>query len=151
MCRILRWTGYASALIGALLIVMAIIGGFRFHHHYAHAHMQVCCNMQHHDGGMSLAKSDSASSKQHSMSVNSPMGKQDSVKCCKSHVMCCNASPMNRNSHQMYHYRIGFHIGLAICFLLLAITLFMISNSCRCKRCREDIEAKGEHIEEKKE
>ena len=147
MCRILRWTGYASTLIGAILIVMAIIGGFRYHHHYVHA----CYNMQQSGGNMAVAKSDSSSCKHHSMSANAPMGKQDSAKCCKQQVMCGNAAPMICNGCQMYNHRIGFHMGLAICFLLLAMALFMISNSCRCKRCCECKDGKCECKEEKKE
>ncbi len=149
MCRILRWTGYASALIGAILIIMAIIGGFRFHHHYVHAQVQDCC-MMHHGGSMAVAKVDSTTTHQHSMMANSAIGKEDSVNCCKNQPKCYMAAHMSHNSHQMYKHRIGFHVGLAICFLFLAITLFMISNSCRCKRCREDREGKGEQIEDKK-
>jgi hypothetical protein len=149
MCRILRWTGYASTLIGAILIIMAIIGGFRCHHHYVHVH--ACCNMQQSGGNMAVVKSDSAICKQHSMSINTPMGKQDSAKCFKKQVMCANAAPMSCNGCQMYNHRIGFHMGLAICFLLLAIALFMISNSCRCKKCCECKDGKCECKEEKKE
>jgi len=151
MCRILRWIGYASTIIGAILIIMAVIGGFNYHHHYVHAHAQTCCNMQHPGGNMAVAKSDSASCKQHSMSANAPMGKQDSVKCCKKQAMCSGAAPMICNCCQMYHHRIGFHMGLAICFLLLAIALFMISKNCCCKKCCEDKEGKCESKEEKKE
>ncbi len=149
MCRILRWTGYVSTLVGAILIILTIIGAFRYHHHYVHAH--ACCNMQQADGNMAVAKSDSASCKQHSMGANAPMGKQDSAKCCKKQVMCANAAPMICNGCQMYHHRIGFHMGLAVCFLLLAIALLMISNSCRCKKCCECGEGKCECKEEKKE
>ncbi len=153
MCRILRWIGYASTLIGAILIIMAIIGGFRYHHHYVHAHVPVACyNMQQPGGDMTVTKKDSASCKQHSMIVNATMGKQDSAKYCKKQAMYSTAAPMMIcNSCQMYHHRIGFHLGLAICFLLLAISLFMISNSCRCKKCCEYREGKCEGKEEKKE
>lgn len=147
MCRILRWTGYASTLIGAILIIITIIGGFSFHHHYVHAHAKVCCTMQQPTGDMAVVVSDSASVKHHSMTVTATMGKQDSSKCCKKQAMCCNAAPMMCHGCQMYHHRIGFHMGLAICFLLLAIALFTISNRCRCKKCTESREGN----EEKKE
>jgi hypothetical protein len=146
MCRILRWVGYASTAIGAILIIMAIVGGLRFHHHYCNAHMQTCMNMEHPGGDKAVAKMDSASCKQHSM-----MGKQDSTKCCKKQAMCSMAAPMMCNSCQMHHARIGFHLGLAICFLLLAIALFMICNNCCCKKCCGDKECKCETKDEKKE
>ncbi len=152
MCRIIRWIGYASTVIGAILIIIAIVGGFNYHHHFMQSHMPVvCCNMQHSGGNMTMSKTDSASCKQHSMSSNMPMGKQDSVKSCKKQMMCCASVPMVCMTCQMYHHRIGFHMGLAICFLLLAIALFMISNHCCCKHCCECKDGKCECKEEKKE
>jgi carbon starvation protein CstA len=152
MCRIIRWIGYASTVIGAILIIMAIVGGFRYHHHFMHSHMpEVCCNMQHSRGNMEMSKTDSASCKQHSISANMPMGKQDSVKSCKKQMMCYTSTPMACITCQMYHHRIGFHMGLAISFLLLAIALFMISSHCRCKHCCECKDGKCECKEEKKE
>ncbi len=145
MCRILRWIGYASTLVGAVLIVMAIIGGCKFHHHFVHEHGMAYSNMQHPGCGMAVAKTDSGSMK-HSMMV-----KQDSAKCCKNQAMCCAAAPAICQSCQMHHARISFNIGLAICFLLLAIVLIMISNSCRCKKCCESKEGKSEFKKEKKE
>jgi hypothetical protein len=135
MSKILRWTGYASTFIGALLIIMAIIGGFRYHHQSIHPNSQAGCNMQHCCCGMMAVKGDSSNYKMHAMIAVAPMGKQDSTKCCKKQTMCCMAktaaAPMKSNSYQMQHHRIGFHMGLAICFLLLAIALFMISNSLK--------------------
>lgn len=154
MCRILRWVGYVSTAIGAILIIMAIIGGFRYHHHYMNAHAQVCCNMQHHDGDMAATKTDSGSCKQHEMmgkdTTKSCKQAMTGKECCKKHEMMCSpmAAPMMCNSCQMLHHRIAFHMGLAICFLLLAITLFMICNHCHCKKCCEE---KCECKDEKKE
>jgi hypothetical protein len=157
MCRILRWVGYVSTAIGAILIIMAIIGGFRFHHHFMHEHMQTTCTMQHHDNEMTGAKADSGKCKQHEM-----MGK-DTTKCCKKAMMgkgCCKkqammcspmAAPMMCQGCQMFHHRIAFHMGLAICFLLLAIALFMICKHCHCKHCCECKDGKCECKEEKKE
>jgi hypothetical protein len=172
MCRFLKWVGYVSTAIGAILIIMAIIGGFRYHHHFMHGHMQGCSIMQH-PGGDMAAKGDSASCKhammgkdttkcsKHSMMgkdttkccKHSMMGKQDSTKSCKKQAMMCSASApmMMGNCCQMYQHRIGFHMGLAICFLLLAIALFMICKHCHCKHCCDDKECKCETKEEKKE
>ena len=145
MSRILRWTGYALTLFGAILIIMAIVGGFRYNHHYCHSHVQTCCNMQP-GGNKAVTKNDSASCKQHSMD----MSKQDSTKCCKKQVMPCPAgAPMTCNSCQISLQHVGFHLGLAISFLLLAIALFIISNNCCCKKCCED--GKCNCNEEKKE
>ncbi len=173
MCRIIRWIGYASTVIGAVLIILAIIGGFKFHHHYVHEHVMMCTSMQHHEGTMSevkgepgsckkqamMTKKDSASCKQSSMEAkkdsvgskqNSMVAKPCCEKCCKMQAMCCSASaPAVCSFCRMHHALISFHIGLAMCFLLLAIALFMISNSCRCKKCRDD--RKCECKEDKKE
>ncbi len=143
MCKILRWIGYASTVIGAILIIMAIIGGFKYHCHYNHSHMQTC-SMEQPGGKMAVAKSDSVSCNKHSMSADKPMVKQDTVKCYKKQAMCSAAAPMMGNCCQMYHFRIGFHMGLAICFLLLAIALFMICNNCCCKKHSECKEEKKE-------
>ena len=137
MCRILRWIGYACTLVGTVLIVMAIIGGCKYHHHFVHEHAMACSNMQHPGGGMAVSKTDSGSMK------NCMMVKQDSAKCCNKQATCCAAAPMICQSCQMHHARISFHIGLAICFLLLAIVLITISNSCRCKKCCESKEGKN--------
>jgi len=143
MCRILRWVGYVSTAIGAILIIMAIISGFRYHHHFINAHAQVCCNLHHAGDNMASAKTDSGSCKQHEM-----IGK-DTTKYCKKAMMGTPmAAPMMCNSCQMCNHQIGFYIGLAICFLLLAIALFMICNHCHCKKCCEE---KCECKEEKKE
>jgi hypothetical protein len=98
------------------------------------------------------AKGDSASAKMHSIDAKASMlmAKQDSAKCCKSQMLYAAASPMFCNSCQMFHHHIVFHLGLAICFLLLAITLLMISNQCRCKKCCECKDGKCECKEEKK-
>jgi len=160
MCKILRWTGYASTLIGAIFIIMSIIGGFRYHHHYIQAHAQTFCNMQHAGGNMAVVVSDSVRCKQHSVTVTGTRGKQDSVKyaitvtgtmgkqdsgrCCKKQPVYLTTAPMICHGCRMYHHRIGFHMGLAMCFLLLAIALFMISNSCCRNKNRENNEEKKE-------
>ena len=160
MCKILRWTGYVSTLIGAIFIIMSIIGGFRYHHHYIQAHAQTFCNMQHAGGNMAVVVSDSVRCKQHSVTVTGTRGKQDSVKyaitvtgtmgkqdsgrCCKKQPVYLTTAPMICHGCRMYHHRIGFHMGLAMCFLLLAIALFMISNSCCRNKNRENNEEKKE-------
>ena len=150
MYRILRWTGYASTVIGALLIIMAIIGVFRYHHHYFNGHMKACYQMKAPSGKLAIIKSDSTAKKQLFVTVTDS-GKQDTASIRKIKLMYANGAPMMCNGCRMYHPRIGLHIGLAICFLLLAITLLMISNSCRSKQCCEHKEDKVGHHEEKKE
>lgn len=147
MCKIFRWTGYVLTLLGAILIIMAVIGIFRCHHQFHNTQVQTCCTMQKQGGDKAVSKDDSASFKQHSMGAEAPM----MTTCGNKHVMCSSGAPMMCMGGQMYLHRIAFHMGLAICFLLLAIVLLLISYNCKCKKCCDHTDGRCECKEEKKE
>lgn len=159
MGKIFRWIGYASTLVGAILIIWACIGGC--HHKCASVNNEkasVCCkhqpnaiaktdSMQHSSCANAAVKKDSVNCKQQS-SCTAASAKAESG-CCKSHTCCSNACAMNANCcHKCNH---GNLFSAANSFLLLAIALFIISKHCCCKKCCNENEGKCEPKEGKKE
>jgi hypothetical protein len=135
MSKILRWTGYATTTVGAILIILYVIGGLCYHKSsYPHPQKEKCCVQHKVSCDKDVAKTDSACYKhqEHAVAMaDSAMQKP----CCTRH------EAMSEKSCTMEH-RQGNPLELAIALFLLSISLFMISKHCCCKDshcdCKEE-------------
>ena len=144
MCKILRWIGYAATAVGAILIIISVIGGF-CHHGCTHAQPHIeKCSMHHSGCDKDVVKTDSISGS-NKPCCSSAVAKTDSC-CAKKETSCSPANSMNEKGCSMEHEH-GSILELAISLLLLAMALFMISKKCCCK-CKD---GKCDCKEEKKE
>jgi hypothetical protein len=135
MGKILRWIGYALTTVGAILIILSVIGGFCHQKcAYSHTKKEKYCVQHKASCDKDVAKTDSACYKHQEHAV----AKADSTikkPCCTRH------DAMKEKSCTMEH-RQGNPLELAIALFLLSISLFMISKNCCCKDshcdCKEE-------------
>jgi hypothetical protein len=144
MNKFLRWVGYASTLVGAILLIWACFGA-ACHSNCSTSHnSKAACVCKHQPAMASSTMKDSASCKKQ-QGCNSKTAKNDSAM-CKSHHKCCGAQKdnaacgnqsqvcMNGGNNSMCWQKphqpnlLSFSFG----FFLLAISLFMISKNCCC-------------------
>lgn len=148
--KILRWIGYASTFVGAVLIIWAVVGGI---HNCCHSHKadkSTCSAMQHPNCTPGMAKMDTVNGKEHPKCC-AASSKMDSAKCmkqsncsmkCSKDEMCCSGHRPFNGGYRHHHVNL---FNAAISFLVLAIALLMISNNCCCNsKCCDSKEEQKE-------